>query len=151
LEAVPLEMLLANHDGQRGALIPLLHAVQHELGYVPDAMVAPIAEALNLSRADVHGVLTFYSDFRRKPAGRHVIRLCRAEACQARGSAEVEERLSQALGVAVGATSEDGQVTLEPTYCLGLCAIGPAMLVDGKPVARVDAAKASQLAAELGA
>lgn len=137
--------------GQRGALLPLLHAVQAELGHVADAAVPHIAAALNLSRADVHGVVTFYHDFRRAPAGAHVVKLCGAEACQARGGAAIEAAAVARLGVAMGATRADGQVTLEPTYCLGLCAIGPAALVDGRPVARIDAAVVARIAAEIGA
>ncbi|WP_375392395.1 formate dehydrogenase subunit gamma [uncultured Sphingomonas sp.] len=138
-------------QGQRGTLLPLLHAVQAELGHVADATVPHIAAALNLSRADVHGVVTFYHDFRRAPAGAHVVKLCRAEACQARGSAAIEAAAVARLGVAMGATRADGQVTLEPTYCIGLCAIGPAALVDGRPVARIDAAVVARIAAEIGA
>ena len=118
-----------SHGAERTQLLPLLHAVQHEFGYIDDAAVPVMAKALNLTRADVHGVVTFYHDFRRTPAGRHVVKLCRAEACQARGSAAVEAAAEAALRVAMGETRADGQVTLEPIYCLGLCAIGPAALV----------------------
>jgi formate dehydrogenase subunit gamma len=131
--------LIARHATQRGALLPLLHALQEEIGWLPDALVPDIAEALNLSRAEVHGVVTFYHDFRRAPAGAQVVKICRAEACQARGGAAVEKAVAEALGVAMGATRADGAVTLEPVYCLGLCAIGPNAMVDGVPVAGVDA------------
>jgi formate dehydrogenase iron-sulfur subunit len=131
--------IIARHATQRGALLPLLHALQEEIGWVPDALVPDIAEALNLSRAEVHGVVTFYHDFRRAPAGAQVVKICRAEACQARGGAAVEKAAAEALGVAMGATRADGAVTLEPVYCLGLCAIGPNAMVDGVPVAGVDA------------
>lgn len=134
---------------QRGALLPLLHAVQAEMGHVPDAAVPHIATALNLSRADVHGVVTFYHDFRRAPAGAHVVKLCRAEACQARGGAAIEAAAAERLGVAMGATRSDGRVTLEPVYCLGLCATGPNALVDGRPVSRIDAAALERIAAEV--
>lgn len=123
----------------RGALLPLLHAIQHSMGFVSDDAVAEIAAALNLSRAEVHGVVSFYHDFRRKPAGAHVVKLCRAEACQARGGRAIEAMATERLGVAMGATRPDGQVTLEPIYCLGLCATGPNALVDGRPVSRIDA------------
>src|SRR5690349_883397 len=132
--------LAARHSGRRGALLPLLHDLQEEMGRVDDAAVAAVAAALNLSRAEVHGVVSFYHDFRREPAGRHVIKYCRAESCQARGGAAIERALAERLEVAMGATRADGQVTLEAVYCLGLCAIGPNALVDGAPVARIDGA-----------
>lgn len=135
----------------RDRLLPLLHAVQDEIGYVDDALVPAIAAALNLSRADVHGVLTFYHDYRRQPAGRHIVKLCRAESCQARGGAAIEAAATERLGVAMGNTRRDGQVTLEPVYCLGLCAIGPNALVDGRPVARIDTAALDRIAAEVAA
>ena len=135
----------------RDRLLPLLHAVQDEIGYIDDALVPTIAAALNLSRADVHGVLTFYHDYRRRPAGRHVVKLCRAESCPARGGTAVEAAAAERLGVAMGETRRDGQVTLEPVYCLGLCAIGPNALVDGRPVARIDTAALDRIAAEVAA
>lgn len=143
--------LAAELAGQKGALLPLLHAVQEEAGYIDDAAVPHIAAALNLSRAEVHGVVTFYHDFRREPAGRHVVKLCRAESCQARGGAAVEALVQERLGVAMGETRGDGAVTLEPVYCLGLCAIGPGALVDGAPVARLDAAGVERIAAQVAA
>ena len=142
---------IASHGTARDGLLPLLHEVQHEIGYVDDAAVPAIARALNLSIADVHGVITFYHDFRRKPAGRHVVKLCRAESCQSRGGQAIETAAADRLGVAMGATRADGQVTLEAIYCLGLCAIGPNALVDGRPVARIDHAALDRIAAELSA
>lgn len=141
--------LAAVHSDNPGALLPLLHAIQEELGYIDDTAVPIIASALNLSRAEVHGVITFYHDFRRHPAGRHVVKLCRAESCQARGGAAIEAALVQRLGVALGHTRGDGQVTLDAVYCLGLCAIGPNALVDGRPVGRLDLAAIAQIAEEL--
>lgn len=141
----------ARHGVSRDQLLPLLHAVQEEAGHIDDALVPLIARALNLSRADVHGVITFYHDFRRVPPGRHVVKLCRAESCQARGGAAIEQAAAQRLQVAVGDTRSDGQVSLEPVYCLGLCAIGPNALVDGRPVARLDAAALERIAAEVAA
>ncbi|HET6523127.1 NAD(P)H-dependent oxidoreductase subunit E [Sphingopyxis sp.] len=135
----------------REQLLPLLHALQHEIGYVDDACVPLLASALNLSRADVHGVITFYHDFRRRPAGRHVVKLCRAESCQARGGVGIEAAAAKRLGVAMGETRRDGQVSLEPIYCLGLCAIGPNALVDGRPVARIDEVVLERIAAEVAA
>lgn len=139
------------HGATRDRLLPLLHAMQEEAGYIDDALVPAIAKALNLSRADVHGVITFYHDFRRTPPGRHVVKLCRAESCQARGGAAIEAAAAQRLGVAMGEMRADGQVALEPVYCLGLCAIGPNALVDGRPVARIDAAALERIALEVAA
>lgn len=130
--------LAARHAGGRGILLPLLHDLQAELGSVDDIVVAAVAAELNLSRAEVHGVVGFYHDFRHAPAGRHIVKYCRAESCQARGGAAIEDALTERLDVAMGATRADGQVTLEPVYCLGLCAVGPNALVDGQPVARID-------------
>lgn len=141
----------ARYGATRDRLLPLLHAMQEEAGYIDDALVSAIAKALNLSRADVHGVITFYHDFRRTPPGRHVVKLCRAESCQARGGAAIEAAAAKRLGVAMGETRGDGQVALEPVYCLGLCAIGPNALVDGRPVARIDAAALERIALEVAA
>jgi len=139
--------LVALHADRRGALLPLLHDVQAALGYVPDEAVSAIAHGLNLSRAEVHGVVTFYHDFRRAPPARHMFKLCRAEACQARGSAAIEAEAARRLGVAMGQTRLDGEVTLEPVYCLGLCATGPNAMVDGRPVSRLDSARLEAIAA----
>ena len=141
--------LLRDRAATRDALLPLLHALQDEFGYIAEAMIPIVAAALNLSRADVHGVVTFYHDFRRAPAGTHVVRLCRAESCQARGAVTIEQIATRRLGVAMGATSADGRVTIEPVYCLGLCATGPNALVDGRPVSRRDAAQNERNAAEV--
>ena len=149
--ALAIARFLAGDADARGALLPLLHALQDEFGYIDDALVPHVAEALNLSRADVHGVVTFYHDFRRRPAGRHVVKLCRAESCQARGGRAIEQAAVERLGVAMGATSADGRVTLEPVYCLGLCATGPNAMVDGVPVSRIDSAKLDRLAAQVAA
>lgn len=140
---------IAQHGSGRDQLLPLLHSLQHEIGYIDDSAVAPLAAALNLSRADVHGVLTFYHDFRRKPSGRHVVKLCRAESCQARGGAAIETAAAGRLGVSMGETRRDGQISLEPVYCLGLCAIGPNALVNGRPVARIDETALERIAAEV--
>lgn len=127
-----------------GALLPILHAIQDDLGYVPTEAVAPIATALNLSRAEVHGVITFYHHFRPAAPGRHVLQVCRAEACQSMGAERIVDRLRQRLGIDMHATTPDGRVTLDPVYCLGNCACAPAMTVDGElrgrlTVASVDA------------
>lgn len=146
-----VEAACAAHGGRRGALLPVLHDIVADLGCIPDAAVPVVAHALNLSRADVHGVVTFYHDFRRAPAGRHVVKFCQAEACQARGAVAVEALLAERLGVAMNATRGDGQVTLEGVYCIGLCPVGPAALVDGAPVARLNAAAVGRLAEAVGA
>lgn len=143
--------IVARHAERRGALLPVLHDVQAALGCIPDEAVADIARGLNLSRAEVHGVVTFYHDFRRVPPARHVVRLCRAEACQARGAGAVEAAAEKRLGVAMGETRTDGQVALEAVYCLGLCATGPNAMVDGAPVSRLDAARLEAIAARIGA
>ncbi len=131
--------IVAAHAGREGPLLPILHDVQAAFGHVPAEAVSVIAEALNLGRAEVHGVVTFYHDFRAAPAGRRVLKLCRAEACQARGGVALAEDVQRRLGVGWGGTTADGAVTLEPAYCLGLCASGPAALLDGEPLARRDA------------
>lgn len=120
-----------------GALLPVLHEIQHELGYVPEEAVPAIARALNLSRAEVHGVISFYTHFRTAPAGEHVLQVCRAEACQASGCRALETHIKDRLGIDYGATTADGKVTLEPVYCLGNCACGPSVQVDDTLHARV--------------
>ncbi|OWJ80172.1 formate dehydrogenase subunit gamma [Haematobacter genomosp. 1] len=130
--------IIANHIGREGPLLALLHEVQESFGFVPDGAVPLIAEALNLSRAEVHGVVSFYHDFRKAPAGRHVLRLCRAEACQAVGADALGDHVRRALGIDWHGTTPDGAVTLEPVFCLGLCACGPSAQIDGRLVARAD-------------
>ena len=129
-----------------GPLLPILHDVQKEFGYVPKASLPVIANGLNLSRAEVHGVVSFYHDYREEPAGRHVIKLCRAEACQSMGGDELADRLLGLLGVDWHQTSSDGAATIEPVYCLGLCACAPAAMVDGQVIGRLDEKMVSELA-----
>jgi formate dehydrogenase subunit gamma len=143
--------IAAEFGNRPDALIEILHKLQGELGYVPEASVPALANALNLSRAEVHGVVTFYHDFRHKPAGRHVLKMCRAEACQAMGCEALVERAESRLGVSCGSTSADGRVTLEPIYCLGLCATGPSAMLDGRVVGRLTPAKLDALLKEAGA
>ena len=133
--------IVAAHERLEGPLLPILHAVQAAFGCVPPGAVPVIAEALNLTRAEVHGVISFYHDFRAAPAGRRVVRLCRAEACQSRGGEALAAGLLERLGLDWGQTSADGGLTIEPVYCLGLCAVAPAALVDGEPVGRLDAVR----------
>lgn len=121
-----------------GPLLPILHALQEEFGYIDQAAEPLIAQALNITRAEVHGVATFYHDFRREPAGRHVLKLCRAEACQSAGGDSLAARAERRLGVRMGDTAPDGSVTLEPVYCLGLCAVAPSAMLNGRVVGRLD-------------
>lgn len=132
-----------------GGLLPLLHAVQDRLGYVPLAAVPSIAKALHLSRAEVHGVISFYHDFRAAPAGRHVLQICRAEACQAMGSRALEAHAKDSLGIDYGGTTADGALTLEVVYCLGNCACSPSVRLDDDIHARVDPARLDELLAGL--
>ena len=132
-----------------GPLLPILHGLQEEFGHVPAEALPVIADALNLSRAEVHGVVTFYHDFRREPAGRHVLKLCQAEACRSMGAEALAEMVSSALGVGLHETAADGSVTLEPVYCLGLCACAPAAMFDGEPMGRLDAAAVAEIAARI--
>jgi formate dehydrogenase subunit gamma len=131
-----------------GPLLPILHALQEESGYIDEAAEPLIAEALNITRAEVHGVVTFYHDFRRAPAGRHVLKLCRAEACQAAGGDALAARAETKLGIALGSTTADARVTLEPIYCLGLCATAPSAMLDGRVIGRLDGARLDALIAE---
>ena len=133
--------------GSASALLPVLHHIQDALGFVPPALVPEIAAALSLSRAEVHGVLTYYHHFRSVPAGRHVVQICQAEACRANGAEALMAHASARLACAPGHTRADGAVTLEPVYCLGLCATGPSAMVDHRLRARVSAAAVDDWAA----
>jgi formate dehydrogenase subunit gamma len=134
-------LILADLMALEGPLLPILHAVQAEFGHVPQASLPVIADALNLTKAEVHGVMSFYHDFREHPAGNHVVKLCRAEACQAMGADRLADHAKARLGVDFDGTTTDGAVTLEAVYCLGLCACAPAALVDGKVIGRLDEAR----------
>lgn len=147
-EDVAAEVCGANGN-RPDLLMEILHGVQDALGCIPDEAVPAIARALNVTRADVHGVISFYHDFRRRPAGRHVIKVCRAESCQANGSNALAAHAETALGVAFGKTTEDGEFTLKAVYCLGNCALGPSVLVGEDLHARVDAERFDGLVAEL--
>lgn len=143
--AEEIDAIVSRHFDREGPLLPILHDVQATWGHIPDAAVPLIARALNLSRADVWGVVTFYHDLRTEPAGKHVLKICRAEACQAMGCEGLVERAEQRLGVTCGQTSADGRVTLEAVYCLGLCATAPSAMLDGKVVGRLDEARLEAL------
>jgi len=140
--AARAEEIIAPHLSREGALLPILHSLQETFGCVPREAVPLVAKALNLSRAEVHGVVTFYHDFHAAPHGRRVVKLCRAESCQAMGGEAAGRFLLAALGLPHadpwGGTTPDGAVTVEAVYCLGLCAVSPAALIDGEPMGRVD-------------
>ncbi len=134
-----------------GPLLPILHEIQDDFGYVPRESLPVIAEALNLSNAEVHGVVSFYHDYRREPAGRHVLKLCQAEACQSMGSDAVAARVKRLLGIGFHETTADGSVTLEPVYCLGLCACAPSAMLDGAVIGRLDDETIDEIVAEVRA
>ncbi len=141
--------LVTEYKRLPGGLLPLLHAIQAELGYVPDAVVPSIATGLNLSRAEVHGVISFYHDFKTHPVGRHSVQICRSEACQSMGSRQLEAHAKAVLGVDYHETTDDGAITLEPVYCLGNCACSPSVRIDNDIYARVDTERFDDLMAGL--
>lgn len=134
-----------------GPLLPMLHALQEEFGHVPQAAVPVLADLLNLSRAEVHGVISFYHDFREAPAGRHVLKICRAEACQSMGGQALADAVLSRLGIGWHDTTANGAVTVEPVYCLGMCACAPAAMLDSRVVARLDDTRMARLLDEAGA
>jgi formate dehydrogenase subunit gamma len=140
--------IIAEHAEIEGATLVILHALQEAFGYIPEPVIPMVASALNLSRAEVYGVFTFYHDFRKKPAGHHVLKLCRAEACQAAGGDALAARAEAKLGVALGETTADDRVTLEPIYCLGLCATAPSAMLDGRVIGRLDQTRLDALIVE---
>lgn len=139
--------IIAQQKAMEGATLPVLQALQAAFGFICDRAIEMTADALNLSRAEVYGVVTFYHDFRRTPPGTHVLKLCRAEACQSRGGDALAQRLQRRLGIGWGETTADGSVTLEPVFCLGLCACAPSAMIDGRVVGRLDDAVVEQLLA----
>jgi formate dehydrogenase subunit gamma len=136
-----IERIVTAHAHLEGPLLPILQAMQVELGFIPRNAIPVVAHALNLTRAEVYGVVSFYHDFRDKPAGRRVVKLCRAEACQSMGANALSAAVLKHFGIAWGETTEDGRVTIQPIYCLGFCSVAPAALVDGEPHGRLDAAQ----------
>jgi formate dehydrogenase subunit gamma len=143
-----VDSAVRRHAGERGPLLEILHAVQLELGCVPADAIAPIADALNLSRAEVHGVVSFYHHFRSTRPGRYLVQVCRAEACQSMNAAATEARAKELLGVDFGSTTADGKVTLEAVYCLGNCACAPAIMINGELHGRVTPERFDELAAQ---
>jgi formate dehydrogenase subunit gamma len=144
----PIADIIARYRGQPGPLLLVLHAIQEELGYIPADAVPAVAEGLNLSRAEVHGVVTFYHYFRQSPPGQHIVQLCRAEACQAMKAEQLAEHVQRRLDIGFHQTSADGRFSLEPVYCLGNCACSPAMMVDGHLYGRVSPARFDELLAQ---
>lgn len=149
--AAEIQAIVAQQLRREGPLLPILHALQASFGHVPEAAVPIVAEALNLSKAEVHGVVSFYHDFREAPAGRHVVRICRAEACQSRGAEAMAEAALERLGVEWHGTTENGAVTVEPVFCLGLCACGPAAMLDDRLIGRADPGRVAAALEEAGA
>ena len=138
-----ISRLINQHMTLEGPLLPILHAFQERYGHIPDKAMAPIAATLNITKAELHGVISFYHDFREKPAGKHLIRICRGEACQSMGANRLAEEALSSLGLAWYETARNNEVTVEPVFCLGLCACAPAATVDGKLMGRVTAARIS--------
>ena len=143
------EKIIDAHRGLAGAALPTLHALQAEFGYIDRAAVQLVADALNLSRAEVHGIVSFYHDFREAPPGGHVLKLCRAEACQSMGAETIADAARDRLQIDWNETTPDGRVTLEPVFCLGLCACAPAAMLDGRVFGRVDRARLASLINEV--
>jgi formate dehydrogenase subunit gamma len=139
MAAAQLGDIIRRHQDREGPALVVLQAIQAEYGYIPEEAVPEVAAALNLSRAEIHGLVTFYHDFRRHRAGRHVLKLCRAEACQAMGAERLAAHAQARLGVSWHETTSGGGITLEPVFCLGLCACAPAALLDEVPLGRLDA------------
>ena len=144
-----IEKIIEQLKDKRGPRLPILHAIQEEVGYVPNEALPLIAKELNLSRAEVHGVVSFYHDFKEAPRGDNLIQICRAEACQAMGSREIEKHAKTSLGLDYGETTEDGAITLEEVYCLGNCACSPSVSVNSKVYARVTPESFDKLVAKV--
>ena len=147
-QLIRLDAHIALHKHMPGGLLPLLHAIQDDIGWVPEASYLPISKGLALSVAEVHGVVTFYHHFRRHPAGKHILHICRAESCQAMGAVKLEADIKAALGIDFHETTKDGAITLEPIYCLGNCACSPAVMMDDEVYGRMDNQKMADLVAQ---
>jgi formate dehydrogenase subunit gamma len=141
--------IIRRHAGREGPLLPILHDLQATFGCIPPEAVPVVAEALNLTRAEVHGVVSFYHDFRNRPAGRHVLKLCRAEACQSMDGEAMARRALDRFGVEWGGTTPDGSLTIEAVYCLGLCSCGPSAMLDGQPIGRLGPTAIDDIAREV--
>ena len=147
-EATAAREIALRYGNRPDALLEILHDLQEQLGFVPEAALPALAKSLNLSRAEVHGVVTFYHDYRREPAGRHVIKVCRAEACQSMGANALVDHIKKRLQVDFHGTTADGAFTLEPVFCLGNCALSPAVMIDENLHGRVSSDRFDELAAE---
>jgi formate dehydrogenase subunit gamma len=150
-DAEAAQGVINQHKHLSGAMLPILHALQDEFGHIDPQNVPLIAEALNVSKAEVHGVITFYHDFKTKPQGRHVVKLCLAEACQSMGCEAIRDHVLKKHGVEIGGTTFDGELTIESVYCLGNCALSPAAFIDNELVGRLTAGKLDALIESLGA
>lgn len=146
--ASKIDAHIAKHQHMPGALLPILHAIQDDIGWIPEACYLPISKALALSIAEVHGVVTFYHHFHTHPVGRHVLQICRAESCQAMGGEKLEANVKAALGIDYHETTQDGTVTLLPVYCLGNCACSPAVMLGDEVYGRMTADKVVEIVAE---
>ena len=145
-----LAQLLCQYEATPGGLLPLLQAVQEDIGYIPPESVPGIAQVMNLSAAEVHGVISFYHDLKTSQGGRHTLQVCAAESCQAAGGRALEQQARETLGVEFGETTADGAVTLEKVYCLGNCACSPSVRIDNETYARLDTARLKTLIAKIG-
>ena len=146
-ELIRIEAHIAQHKVMPGGLLPLLHAIQDDVGYVPEESYLPISKGLALSVAEVHGVVTFYHHFRTNPVGKHILHVCRAESCQAMGAVKLEAEIKAKLGIDYHQTTNDGAITLEPIYCLGNCACSPAVMLDDEVYGRVNIEMVAELVA----
>ncbi len=145
-----LAQLLCQYENTPGGLLPLLQAVQEDVGYIPAESIPGIAEVMNLSAAEVHGVISFYHDLKTSPGGQHTLQVCAAESCQAAGGRALQQAAQEQLGIGFGETTNDGSVTLEKVYCLGNCACSPSVRIDNETYARLDAKRLSALIANIG-
>ena len=150
-ENAELSAIVERYRDAEGGLLPALRDIQNTFGHISDAAKRQCAEVFNLSRAEVHGVASFYHDFRSNPSGRHVLKICRAEACQSVGANALAQSTLERLGIDWNGTTSDGNLTVEPVYCLGLCACGPAAMLDGKVAGRLDTTRMNALLGEVGA
>ena len=148
MSAVVISRIVRELKTRPGALLPVLHAIQDELGHIPEDAVPIIASEMNLTRAEVHGVVTFYHDFRSHPAGRHVVRICQAESCQAAGGERLTAFAKKRMGIEFHQTTADRACTLEPVYCLGNCALSPSVMVDKEVFGRVTEDRFDEILAE---
>jgi formate dehydrogenase subunit gamma len=148
MDTATIQAIVDAHQHRPGATLPILHDIQAALGFIPDEAIAIVAHGLNLSRAEIYGVVTFYADFRTTPPGRHILQICRGEACQAKGSRDLEDHARRALGIDFHETTADGAISLEPVFCLGNCACSPSVRLGDEILGRVDAAVFDDLVAE---